>query len=119
MHGRISDGELRTSYPLGGQWSDIRGLIPQQIVEALQRALPILNEKLPGYSGSEGIITAPETRASAPVRILRDPETRQAARTADLYPAGEGAGYAGGIVSSAVDGIKTADAIIERYAPPR
>ncbi len=65
------------------------------------------------------MITAPETRASAPVRVVRDPATRQAVQTRNLYPIGEGAGYAGGIVSAAVDGIKTADAIVRHFAPPR
>ena len=68
--------------------------------------------------GGEAIITAPETRASAPFRLVRDQNARTAVGIDNLYPVGEGAGYAGGIISAAVDGIRTADAIIERYAPP-
>jgi uncharacterized FAD-dependent dehydrogenase len=113
-----SDGTLETSYPLGGQWTDIHSLIPERLADALDRALPMLDRKFPGFAAGDALITAPETRASAPVRIVRDAATRQAVEVADLYPVGEGAGYAGGIVSAAVDGIKTADAIINLYTPP-
>jgi uncharacterized FAD-dependent dehydrogenase len=116
---RRSDGLCETSHPLGGEWANIRDLIPEQVAAALDRALPMLEKKLPGFAGGECLIAAPETRASSPVRIVRDARTRQAVGTPNLYPVGEGAGYAGGIVSSAVDGIRTADALIERYAPPR
>ena len=61
-------------------------------------------------------MAAPETRASGPVRLTRDPQTRQAVSTANLYPVGEGAGYAGGIVSAAIDGLKTAEQLIAHYA---
>lgn len=119
LRGRRSNGRLETSYPLGGAWTDISALIPESVAKALRRALPMLDNRYPGFAGDEGVITAPETRASAPIRIVRDPKTRQAVQTANLYPVGEGAGYAGGIVSAAVDGIKTAHAIIRYYAPPR
>ncbi len=118
LHGRPSDGQLETSYPLGGKWTDITPLIPETVVAALRQALPRLDEKFPGFAGKDALITVPETRVSGPARILRDPNSRQAPSTANLYPVGEGAGYAGGIVSTAVDGIKTADAIIRHYAPP-
>lgn len=116
---RASDGAMETSFPLGGAWTDIRSIIPSEVSSALDRALPVLAAKFAGFAGDEALIAAPETRASGPVRIVRDPQTRQATQTAGLYPVGEGAGYAGGIVSVAVDGIKTADTIIEHYAPPR
>ena len=116
---RMSDGRLETTYPLGAQWVQIREVIPQEVTEALQRGLRMLAKRLPGFAGENAIIVAPETRASAPLRIVRDRQTRQATRTANLYPVGEGAGYAGGIMSSAVDGIKTARAITESYAPVR
>lgn len=119
LAGRASDGSIETSYPLGGQWADIASIMPEPVITALKRALPMLSGKYPGFAGPAALITAPETRASAPVRITRDKEDRQALGIADLYPVGEGAGYAGGIVSAAVDGIKSADAIIRRYAPPR
>jgi hypothetical protein len=119
LGGRVSDGNLEVSYPLGGRWVDLRPLIPEVVVTALHRALPMLDSRLSGFAGADAIVTAPETRASAPVRILRDAPSREAVATAQLYPVGEGAGYAGGIVSAAVDGLKTADAIMARYAPPR
>ena len=118
LAGRRSDGALETSFPLGGGWSDIRSLVPEPAWRALERALPMLDKKFPGLAGREGVITAPETRASAPYRFVRDKETFQAEGVADLYPVGEGAGYAGGIVSAAIDGIRAADRIIETYAPP-
>lgn len=115
---RASDGTLETSYPLGGMWTHMADVIPSMVVQSLRQALPILDRKFPGFAGPDAIITGPETRASAPVRILRDPITRQAVETAQLYPVGEGAGYAGGIISAAVDGIKSAEAIMTAYAPP-
>jgi len=114
-----SDGQLDTSYPLGGQWTTIAELVPETVTDALRRALPMLEHKFPGFAGPEGLITAPETRASGPSRILRDPATRAAVGATGLYPVGEGAGYAGGIVSAAVDGIKSADMIIRTFAAPR
>ena len=65
----------------------------------------------------DAVLTGVETRSSAPVRIVRDENTLQSVSTQNLYPCGEGAGYAGGIVTAAVDGIKCAEKIIERYAP--
>ena len=117
LENRPSDGRLETSYPLGADWNAIRQVIPPEVTQALEAGLPMLEARMPGFAGQDAIVTAPETRASAPVRMVRDPQTRQAVQTDNLYPVGEGAGYAGGIVSSAVDGIKTADAIIQHYAP--
>jgi uncharacterized FAD-dependent dehydrogenase len=117
LENRPSDGTLETSYPLGGQWHPIRDLVPPDVTRALEKGLRFLDRRMKGFAGPEAIITAPETRASSPFRILRDQATRLAMDTGNLYPSGEGAGYAGGIISSAIDGIKTADAIITRYAP--
>lgn len=117
LSGRSSDGQLRTSYPLGGKWCAMSDVLPDVILEALRKALPILDRKMPGFAGKEGLITAPESRASAPVRIARDHETRQSLAVKELYPIGEGAGYAGGIVSAAIDGIRSADEIIKRFRP--
>jgi len=113
---RPSDGTIETSFPLGGQWHDLRAILPQEVADALIRALPTLDSRMPGFAGTEAIITAPETRASAPVRITRDSDSRCAISVDGLYPVGEGAGYAGGIVSAAIDGIRAADAIITRFA---
>lgn len=115
--GRMSDGELVTSYPLGGAWTDTTQLLPPSIAAAIAKAIKILDRKMPGFAGKDALVTAPETRASSPVRILRDKQTRTSPILDNLYPVGEGAGYAGGIVSAAIDGIKSADALIRRYAP--
>ncbi|MCH8150483.1 MAG: FAD-dependent oxidoreductase [Planctomycetes bacterium] len=117
LAGKRSSGTLAVSCPLGGKWESIRTVIPQTVAKAIERALPMLNTKFPGFSGDESIITGPETRASGPIRMVRDVETRLAQGVDLLYPVGEGAGYAGGIISAAVDGIKSADTIIGRYAP--
>ncbi len=119
LSSRASDGTLDTSFPLGGSWSNIRAVIPENVAVALQRALPMWERKFPGFAGEAALITAPETRASAPIRIARDVDSRECIAVAGLYPVGEGAGYAGGIVSAAVDGMKSAHAVIRRYAPPR
>lgn len=113
---RGSDGALDISYPLGGQWCRLRSVIPERVAIALERGLAILDRRLPGFAGGDALLTAPETRASAPVRILRDRDTRESVNVSGLYPVGEGAGYAGGIASAAVDGLKTADRIIEVYS---
>ena len=115
---RTSDGTLDTSYPLGGQWADLRQVLPAAIIEPIARAIEQLERRLPGFGGPDALVTAPETRASGPVRMTRDPATRQSVSTANLYPVGEGAGYAGGIVSAAIDGLKSAEAIVARYARP-
>ncbi len=117
--GRMSDGELTTSYPLGGAWTDNRQLLPPDVTAAIGKAITILDHRMPGFGGMDALVTAPETRASSPVRVLRDPQHRASPAIDNLYPTGEGAGYAGGIVSAAIDGIKTADAIIRRYAANR
>ena len=75
-------------------------------------AIPQLDGNLKGFADPDAVLTAPETRSSSPVRIIRD-ENRQSALTG-LYPTGEGAGYAGGIMSAALDGIMTAEAVIEQ-----
>ena len=82
--------------------------------KALEEAIPQLEQNLKGFSHPDSVLTAPETRSSSPVRILRD-ESRQSALRG-LYPTGEGAGYAGGIMSAALDGIQTAEAIIASLA---
>jgi hypothetical protein len=113
---RKSDDAMATSFPLGVRSVDLRAMLPQLVTAALERGLPMLERTIPGYASADGIITAPETRASSPIRIPRDEQSRESVSVAGLYPVGEGAGYAGGIVSSATDGLKTAEAIIRQYA---
>jgi uncharacterized FAD-dependent dehydrogenase len=118
LAGRSSDGRLDTSYPLGGKWCTIADVLPARVTAALTKGLPMLDAKLPGFAGSAGLITGPESRASAPIRITRDEATRESVNVRGLFPIGEGAGYAGGIVSAAIDGMRTAEALIARYARP-
>jgi uncharacterized FAD-dependent dehydrogenase len=93
-------------------WCDLHSVLPEKITGALKEALPLLDGNLRGYADPDAVLTAPETRSSSPVRIIRD-ENRQSALEG-LYPTGEGAGYAGGIMSAALDGIMTAEAVIEQ-----
>ena len=82
----------------------------------LERGLYAFNKKIPGFAGNGIPLTGVETRTSSPVRILRD-EILEAVGVRNVYPCGEGAGYAGGIVSAAVDGLRVARAIITRFSP--
>lgn len=103
-------GEVRPTYRPGVTWCDLREVLPEKITESLKEALPMLDGLLKGFADGDAVLTAPETRSSSPVRILRDERRQSALR--GLYPCGEGAGYAGGIMSAAIDGIMTAEAII-------
>lgn len=112
---RPSDGRLETSYPLGGRWADLWKVLPTWTAEAIARGIEQLDRRLPGFGGPDALVAAPESRASGPVRMARDPQTRESVSTKNLYPVGEGAGYAGGIISAAVDGLKSAEEVISRY----
>ena len=103
-------GSVRPTYRPGVHWCDLHDVLPGKITGALAVALPKLEGNLKGFASPDAVMTAPETRSSSPVRILRD-ETRQSV-IRGLYPTGEGAGYAGGIMSAAIDGIQTAEAIL-------
>ena len=98
------------SYRPGVIWTELREVLPERIWSVLERALPELGKKLRGFDVPEAVLTAPETRSSAPVRILRDEKLQS--RISGLYPCGEGAGYAGGISSAAVDGMRCAEAVL-------
>lgn len=112
LENRASTGarSVRPSYEPGVYWGDIRQVLPEKISDVLAQALPELGKKLAGFDAPDAVLTAPETRSSSPVRILRD-ETLQAS-AAGLYPCGEGAGYAGGISSAAIDGMRCAEAVL-------
>ncbi len=98
------------TYPRGVAWCDLRGCLPPFVADALAEALPALGRKLHGFADADAVMTAVEARSSSPVRILRD--DRFQSNIAGLYPCGEGAGYAGGITSAAVDGLRVAEAIV-------
>ena len=104
-------GAVTPSYRPGVYWCDLHEVLPERITGVLENALPELGKKLKGFDAPDAVLTAPETRSSSPVRILRDDARRSQIR--GLYPCGEGAGYAGGITSAAVDGMKCAEALIE------
>ncbi len=103
-------GSVKPSCPTGVMPSDIRQVFPERVMDTLSAAIVKMDRSLSGFALPEGVLTAPETRSSSPIRILRD-ELMQA-NIRGLYPCGEGAGYAGGIVSAAVDGIKCAHAVL-------
>lgn len=105
-------GSIKPSYRPGVIWCDLHQILPDKITNALKTALPFLEQNLSGFSKADAVLTAPETRSSSPVRIIRD-ETKQSVSLLGFYPAGEGAGYAGGIMSAAIDGIMCAEALIQ------
>ena len=104
-------GAVQPTYRPGVTLCDLHDVLPPRITGVLEQALPELDRRLHGFAMPDAVMTAPETRSSSPVRIIRD-ESRQSA-VSGLYPCGEGAGYAGGIVSAAVDGIRVAEAVAQ------
>ncbi|MBQ7800725.1 MAG: FAD-dependent oxidoreductase [Oscillospiraceae bacterium] len=106
-----SPGSVLPTYRPGVHWCDLNTVLPGKISRCLKEALPQLDRNLAGFADPDAVLTAPETRSSSPVRIIRG-EDRQSALKG-LYPTGEGAGYAGGIMSAAIDGILSAEALIE------
>ena len=105
-------GGVLPTYEPGVVPGDISQCLPSFVVDSMKAALPILGRRLQGFDSGDALLTAPETRSSSPVRILRD-ETCQSPLAQGLYPCGEGAGYAGGIVSAAVDGLRCAEAVLQ------
>ncbi len=90
---------------------DLASSLPDYVIEAIREALPAFGKQIRGFDRDDAILTGIETRTSSPVRITREHESLQSLNTRGLYPAGEGAGYAGGILSAGVDGIKVAEAV--------
>ena len=134
--------KVKPSYARGVVWCDLREILPEFVVDALVEALPLLDRKLRGFADPQAVMTGVETRSSSPVRIVRDEDTLQAgqrivkrkvrprdaarghgSRPGDvvehanigIFPAGEGPGYAGGIMSAAVDGLRVAQAVAAQY----
>ena len=116
LAGRASTGAgaVQPTYRPGVTWCDLHAVLPEKITGALRQALPQLNGSLAGFAEADAVLTAPETRSSSPVRIVRD-ERKQSTGLLGLYPAGEGAGYAGGIMSAAIDGMMCAEALIKQW----
>ena len=113
LAGRPSAGprSVLPTYRPGVAWGGLDGVLPGFVLDTLKEALPVFDRKLHGFAHPDAVLTGVETRSSSPVRILRD-GSLQSPALPGLYPCGEGAGYAGGITSAAVDGIKVAEAII-------
>ena len=106
----------RVSYPQGCTPADLNALFPDPIRKGLAGAIRFFVRKIPGFAGSDGVLIAPETRTTAPLRFLRGPDLCSTTLPG-LMPVGEGAGYAGGITSAALDGYRAAQIIIDRFSP--
>jgi len=107
-------GSVLPSYSIGVTYSNLRSIYSEDINMAFIEAFKSMGNKLKGFNNNDALLTGVESRSSSPVRIIRDRETLQSTNFKNLYPTGEGAGYAGGIVSAGVDGIKVASAILKK-----
>jgi len=117
LAGRPSTGPglVIPSYTPGITWTDLGQALPDYAIAAIREALPAFEKSLKGFAMSDAVLTAVETRTSSPIRIVRD-ENFESTNTKGLFPAGEGAGFAGGIISAAVDGMKIAEAVAQKIA---
>ena len=104
-------GDVEPSYKPGVQLCDLAEALPEYAITAIREALPAFGREIRGFDRLDAVLTGIESRTSAPLRITRDPQHLQSRNVRGLYPCGEGAGYAGGILSAAVDGIKVAEAV--------
>jgi hypothetical protein len=104
-------GDVTPSYKPGVKYCDLTEVLPPFAIEAIREALPEFEKKVKGFAMPDATLTAIETRTSSPIQITRDKQTLESLNVNGLYPAGEGAGYAGGILSAGIDGIKVAEAI--------
>lgn len=102
-------GEVRPTYRPGVTWTELEGTLPGYVTDTLRDALPLMDRKVHGFAAPDAVLTGVETRSSSPIRVPRD-ETLQCA-VQGIYPCGEGCGYAGGIMSAAVDGVRVAEAV--------
>lgn len=117
LEGRASTGvgSVAPSYQPGVRPADLADLLPASMIAALREALPAFAKQLPGYDHPDAVLTAIETRTSSPLRIPRD-QALESINVQGLTPAGEGAGFAGGILSAAIDGIRAAEAVALRLS---
>lgn len=116
MNDRISTelGEVKPSYTRGYVFKELKECLPKYVIEAIKEAIVDFDRKIKGYGRADAVLTGIETRTSAPVRLNRN-EKLESVSIEGLYPSGEGAGFAGGIISAAVDGMKSAEHIIKKY----
>ena len=107
-------GSVNPTYPRGVCWGNsIERVLPSYIVDSLRASLPHLERKIAGFSADDAVLTGVESRSSSPIRVVRSRDG-ESVSTPGLWPCGEGAGYAGGIMSAATDGLKIADALIAK-----
>jgi uncharacterized FAD-dependent dehydrogenase len=111
LTGKISADLPETSYFPGGKSAPLHEIMPKGVVQRMRTGLKLFDRKLPGYAGREALLLGFETRTSSPVRIPRRDDTLEHPGVSGLFPCGEGAGYAGGIVSAALDGMRVAEAV--------
>jgi uncharacterized FAD-dependent dehydrogenase len=104
-------GAVQPSYTPGVHLCELSSALPDYAITAIREALPAFAKQIKGYDLADAVLTGVETRTSSPIRIKRNKDDLQSINTRGLYPAGEGAGYAGGILSAAVDGIEVAEAV--------
>ena len=104
-------GSVLPSYTPGVKPTDLSTCLPDWAIAAIREAIPAFDRKIPGFAMADALLTGVETRTSSPISIRRDDASLQSVSTSGLYPAGEGAGYAGGILSAAIDGIQIAEAV--------
>jgi uncharacterized FAD-dependent dehydrogenase len=114
LAGKLSSslGSITPTYLPGVKFSDLSELMPEYVIAAIKEGLIDFNRKIKGFTSPDAVLTGVETRTSAPLRIVRGKD-HQSVAVQGLYPAGEGSGYAGGIMSSAIDGIKTAEMVLD------
>jgi len=112
VENRLSIDLPKNSYLPGTKSVMLDNILPEFVASSLKAALPLFGKKMKGYYTNEAILVGVESRTSSPVRIPRDKETYQHPQISGLYPCAEGAGYAGGIVSAAIDGVNCANAIL-------
>ena len=112
-HATAPGRSVQPSYTPGVSWTDLNRCLPDFVSAAMREALPLLDRKLHGFAAPETVMTGVETRSSSPVRIVRDHACQSPVR--GVFPCGEGAGYAGGIMSAAVDGLRCAEALIAAW----
>jgi len=117
--GRETKAPRRSSYKLGTCPGRIDALLPERVRDAIKHALVRFDRGIPGFAGPEGLLVGIESRSSSPIRMPRNDTTRLAEGFANVYPAGEGAGYAGGIMSAAIDGARSARALLGVREAPR
>ena len=118
LAGRESSRPGRSSYTFGTCPGRIDRLLPERAREAIAEALRKFDRQIPGFAGPDGLLVGLESRSSGPIRLTRDREAMTAVDTANVYPIGEGAGYAGGIMSAAIDGARAARRFVQRHSDP-